>query len=235
MLGSSDETAYDLRFRFLGVPVRVHPLFWLVMFVISGANKDLASGAVFVACAFLSVLVHEFGHGIAGRLMGDEPREIVLYSMGGYCAFHQARATRWRRIFMLLCGPGAGFLLFGLVLIGWLLLPPGEVEGSKLRLALADLLKINLVWGILNLFPLWPLDGGQILGAGLGMVSPRNGMRWAHVVGLLVAGAIAVWLATLSDWWMALWFGYFGFINYQMLQALHYASTYAEDPESWRR
>ena len=41
LLGSPDETAYDLKFSLLRIPVRVHPLFWLIMVMISGNLEDL--------------------------------------------------------------------------------------------------------------------------------------------------------------------------------------------------
>jgi Zn-dependent protease len=237
MLGSAEATPYDLRFRLLSIPVRVHPLFWLVMLFLSGqldrSDFDLSEAGIFLICAFISILVHEMGHGLASRLMGDEPMEIVLYAMGGYCAFHQNRLTRWRRIFVLACGPGAGFLLLGLVLV--YVFSTGMPRSVGLETAVADLIQINLVWGILNLFPLWPLDGGQIMGVGLGMISPRSGMRWAHTISLLTAGCIAVWLVSVHVFMMAIWFGYFGFINYQMLRAMHYTHQSSEDPEWWRR
>jgi len=238
MLGSPDLTPYDLRFRFMAIPVRVHPLFWLVMLLLSGQisreDFDLSAAAVFVVCAFISILVHEFGHGLAGRLMGDEPQEIVLYAMGGFCAFQANRLSGWRRLFMLGWGPGAGFVLFGAVFAFYVF--PNRPTSLLLELALADLMFINVVWGVLNLFPLWPLDGGQIVGTGLSMFSPRNGMRWAHTISLLVAGGLAVWLVSTGfDFMMALWFGYFGFINYRMLQAMHYAHHTSGDAEWWRR
>jgi Zn-dependent protease len=234
MLGSPEITRYDLRFRLLGIPVRVHPLFWLIMLLISQqADDDLTLATVFVVCAFISILVHELGHGLSARFFGDEPLEIVLYSMGGYCAFHQNRLTRWRRIFVLFAGPGAGFLLFGVVLA--YAIYSGGRESRLENAVVADLLSINLVWGVLNLMPLWPLDGGQITGVGLSMISPRNGMRWTHTIALLTAGVIAVWRASVSDWWMAVWFGYFAFVNYQMLQAMHYAYSSYDDAEWWRQ
>lgn len=238
MLGSPEITPYDLRFRFLAIPVRVHPLFWLIMLFLSGqvsnSDFDLTAVAVFVACAFISILVHEFGHGLAGRLMGDEPQEIVLYAMGGYCAFQANRLSGWRRLYMLAWGPGAGFVLFGLVVAFWAW--PDRPTSPLLERALSDLWWINLIWGILNLFPLWPLDGGQMVGTVLTMFSPRNGMRWAHTTSLLVAGCLSALLVIYNiDLFMAFWFGYFAFINYRMLQAMHYAHHSAEDAEWWRR
>lgn len=69
-------------------------------------------------------------------------------------------------------------MLFGLVLAFSLYF---DMEPGGLALAaVTDLLYINLVWGILNLMPLWPLDGGQILGVGLGMISPKRDALDAH-------------------------------------------------------
>jgi stage IV sporulation protein FB len=235
LLGSPEVTPYDLRFRLLRIPVRVHPLFWLIMLLISGDldNRNPTGAAVFVACAFLSILVHEMGHGLSSRLMGEEPIGITLYAMGGFCAFHQMRLSPWRRLLVLFSGPGAGFLLLGAVFAYGVYV--GVPESPALSEAYWSLIRINLVWGVLNLFPLWPLDGGQMLGVVLGMFSARNGMRWAHVVSLLVAGGLAVCLFSFHEYMMALWFGYFGFINYQVLQTLHYAYHSADDGEWWRQ
>jgi stage IV sporulation protein FB len=233
MLGSPDETAYDLRFRLLGIPVRVHPLFWLVMLLISGDLDNFQRSLVFVACAFVSILVHEFGHGLSGRLMGDEPSGIILYGMGGLCVFEYHRLTRWKRVFMIACGPLAGFVLFGLVVA--LLFSLGTPRSPVLAMAATDLIWINLIWGILNLFPLWPLDGGQITGTVLGMASPRNGMRWTHVISLLTAGLCAVLAWTfLHELFMTIWFGFFALVNFQVLQTLHTATRQRDDADWWR-
>ena len=54
------------------------------------------------------------------------------------------------------------------------------------------MVQINLFWGLLNLLPVWPLDGGQIAQILLTMYDRYRGQRWGHVVSLLVAGALAV-------------------------------------------
>ena len=81
LLGSSPETQYDLRFRLFGIPIRVHPLFWLVMVLLSGQPDSLLGAGIFVLCALFSVLAHELGHGLTARLLGYPPRGIVLYAM----------------------------------------------------------------------------------------------------------------------------------------------------------
>lgn len=261
MLGSAEATPYDLRFQLLSIPVRVHPLFWLVMLFLSGQlsrrDFDLSEATAFVVCGFISILVHEFGHGLAGRMLGDEPSEVVLYAMGGYCAFHQYRLRRWPKILVLICGPGAGFLLMALVLAGAAItygiapmdamaligvgnhdpvaaiikLPPSALAQH----AFLYVLEINFWWGVFNLLPIWPLDGGRITGELLETFNRRDGARWGHVISLLTAGCIAIWLLSVHEFMMALWLGYFGYINYQMLQAMHDSPQTSEDPEWWRR
>jgi membrane-associated protease RseP (regulator of RpoE activity) len=277
LLGSPENTPYDLRFRLLGIPVRVHPLFWLVMVLLCGQTNNLLAVAVFVGCAFVSVLVHEMGHGLSSRAVGSEPMGIVLYAMGGFCQLDPRRQTPGQRLFVLLMGPGAGFILMGMVILAVkisygihpadafaLVTPRGDdplsfvirrvvavlgLGGGDEDAALAllprvpvvrygflFLLEINFLWGILNLLPIWPLDGGQATGVVLGVANPRQGSRWAHVVSLLTAGGIAVWWVMRKELMLAVWFGYFALINYQILQTLHTAYRFAdEDPEWWRR
>lgn len=234
MIGSSESTPYDLRFRFLDVPVRVGPWFWLAMLLISGRSDDLQAVAVFVACAFVSILLHEFGHGLAGRAMGSEPTEIVLYGFGGYCGFTSWPRSAWRRIIILICGPGAGFALLGLVFAGFMLAVRYQLTltGSEIVLmAVNDLIFINLFWGILNLFPIWPLDGGRIMEVVLETANRTNGKRWTHVVSLLVAGCLGAWRLSVGDFFPGLWCGLFAVMNYQVLQAMH--NSYQFEDRSW--
>ncbi len=273
-LVSPEHTAYDLRFRLLGIPVRVHPLFWLVMLLISGCSDNLKLGLVFVACGFVSVLVHEFGHGLAHRATGGRSPGIVLYAMGGFCMMDSRPQRPGERLFVLLMGPGAGFLLLAVVLAAARImygihpadaLAKFSVGGGPMArgikvvrsgLGLGDgdfirvahqlprslelvngfffMLEINLLWGILNLLPIWPLDGGQSTEVILEQVDPRHARRWTHVVSLLTAGGIALYWASRSQYMLALWFGYFAFMNYQSLQALHYSSFSSRADDSWR-
>src|SRR5262249_6317896 len=66
-----NETPYDLRWQMFGTPVRVQPWFWL-MTVILGYDATIRDGVGFVlawvACVFVSILLHEFGHVWMGRL-----------------------------------------------------------------------------------------------------------------------------------------------------------------------
>jgi len=117
MLGAS-ETPYDLRFSLLGIPVRVHPLFWLVAVVLGFGRNDrnLALVVVWVACVFVSILVHEYGHALMARAFGSSP-SIVLWGMGGLCYSQAERQTLLQRLAVVLSGPAAGLGLYVLVML----------------------------------------------------------------------------------------------------------------------
>ena len=63
-------TRFDLCFTLFRVPVRVHPLFWLIAALFGGITGDLRTLIIWVASVFLSVLVHKMGHAPAMRRFG---------------------------------------------------------------------------------------------------------------------------------------------------------------------
>ena len=105
------------------------------------------------------------------------------------------------------------------------------------------LFQINLLWPLLNLLPIYPLDGGRILQVIMAKADVRHGARRAHIVSMLVAGCLAASILVRSGGerenglFMGLFFGYFAFVNYQMLQ--NYQRLYVEhgpdDADWWRR
>ena len=67
--------------------------------------------AVWVACVFVSILVHEYGHGLMAKVFDCSP-SIVLWGMGGLCYSQAERQTPGQRLAVVLSGPGAGFGLY---------------------------------------------------------------------------------------------------------------------------
>jgi Zn-dependent protease len=230
-------TQFDLSWRMFGIHVRVHPLFWLVAAVLGGYYLD-AYGAIYlliwIACVFVSVLVHELGHVVMGRIFGSRGH-ILLYGFGGLAIGSTELANRWKRIAVLFAGPGAGFLLYGLVYLGWLyffpLVEPGPAH-FNVGITLRMLLMINLLWGLFNLLPIYPLDGGQISMELFSAASARNGPRLALGLSCALAALIAVnsilaanghallpWLP-LGGAYTAILFGMIAVENLMMLQQL---------------
>jgi Zn-dependent protease len=98
--------------------------------------------------------------------------------------------------------------------------------------AIDNLIWINLFWGLLNLLPIWPLDGGQISRDFLDWLDPGKGLRTSLIISMLVAGILAVnsLAATygkplipflgMGDLFMTLLFAMFALQSYQLLQQL---------------
>jgi len=268
MLGAS-ETPYDVRFRLLGIPVRVHPLFWVMAAFVGWRDYNLPMVAVSVACVFVSILVHEYGHGLVAKASHASP-SIILWGMGGLCDTQSNRQTPSQRLAVVLSGPGAGFVLCLLVMVVasvFFGISPGEHVSVAERvvgitpqwddLSTAELkfrtitnsdrpfeiyqflVFVNLLWGLFNLLPIWPLDGGRVSEIVLSRINPSQGVRWGHIVSLLVAGILAVLAVSFrrSGLFLPIFFAYFAMINYQMLQSIHQAQAMGlyQDDEWWKR
>lgn len=191
-----DETRYDLRWRMFGTSVRVHPMFWLMSVVLGyDANIRLGIGYVlaWVICVFVSILLHEFGHIWMGRLFGS-PGYIVLFSFGGLAIGSKQVPHRWQRILVCLAGPLIQLLLWVALWYGGMriiLLFPGRMIVPAF-IVWRMLFGINLLWPLLNLLPIWPLDGGQVTREVCQGASPSSGTVFSLGISMVVSGFLAV-------------------------------------------
>jgi Zn-dependent protease len=182
------------QFSFLSFPVRIHWTFGLMAlfvgggFRLTGPDADWARVLVAVAVIFVSILAHEIGHALAGKRFGAKPH-ILLHSMGGLCYLPGGRFSREQSIIVSLAGPAAGFTL---ALFTWLALQGFAPQMPLVRYALATSLYINIVWTFLNLMPVLPLDGGQVLREVLGP-SRAATTRLVGVIAAVLLSATAVY------------------------------------------
>lgn len=207
--------------RLFGIPITVQPMFFVVAVMI-GYQHDTLAVALWVAVVFVSILVHEFGHALVGRHYGLVPA-IELYSMGGMARFENPSAVTIsprQKIAISLAGPFAGFLLGAVVL----LFQQKPDTAGYLPLVVRDLLWVNLGWGMVNLLPIYPLDGGQVLEALLERWEKSAIIvRWVSVATLVAIAAAALIYRQPIMAIVALWFGY---SNYQQIQQLQ---TFGEE------
>ena len=108
------------------------------------------------------------------------------------------------------------------------------------RIAIIVLIEINLFWGLLNLLPVMPLDGGQIAMVFLTMHDRRQGQRRAYIVSLVAAGLAALYFVQEKEYYAAVLFGLLAMSSFQVLQALHHqarfgASVFEDDADWWKR
>ena len=252
------QTAYDLRFQVFGIPVRVHPLFWVATLVLGsnvwsgGGDANSNDGLlllIWVVVMFVSILVHELGHSFAIRYFGAAPR-IVLYMMGGmaitdvgssWMPKSSSRRTPQQQIMISLAGPGAGFVLAALTATV-LVAMGGEFQlitsypfydatasesmSYSATVLISFSLYFNIFWGLVNLLPVLPLDGGQVASQVLQLNDPWNGFVNSLKLSIFAGIAVALggWLL-LHDTFMALLFGSLAASNYMTLQQISGGGT----------
>jgi Zn-dependent protease len=160
----------------------------------------------------VSVLLHELGHALVARKFGLSP-SIKLYSMGGLTSWDSdVTLTPLKHLLISLAGPAAGFLFGGIVFVaGTAVL--GSGSSQLLSVAYSDLLWVNLGWGIFNLLPMLPLDGGQVLVTVEEWISKRKSRLVSHMISLIVALGITLLALSLRSIWIAILGGWFVYTN----------------------
>jgi Zn-dependent protease len=150
----------------LGIPVRVSAGFWLMSVVLGASSDDWRRIVVWTIVVFVSIMVHELGHALTARAFGASP-VIVLHAMGGLTIYGTANITRKRSGLISAAGPAAGLLLGGIV---WIVAHrTGLYRASPMSETVVEtLLWVNIGWGLINLLPVIPFDGGHILASVLG-------------------------------------------------------------------
>lgn len=192
------ETPYDISWRLFGVDIRINPWFWVMSALLGWdwVHRGMLFLLLWIVCVLVSILIHEFGHVMMGRLFGSDGH-IVLYSFGGLAVGSNRLASWWKRILVCFAGPFAGFLFLGITLLVVYFLR--KVQLNEYAVAVINnLFWINLGWGLLNLLPIWPLDGGQISNNFLSWLNPVRGAYYAHGISFLCAALLAV--NALAGW-----------------------------------
>ncbi|MBI5518364.1 MAG: M50 family metallopeptidase [Deltaproteobacteria bacterium] len=200
------ELPFTLKFRLGPFPVRVEPWFWLFLVALNG-NLRGPSLVLWVAVAFVSILVHELGHASVARHFGARA-SIRLHTFGGL-TYPDRVLPRWESIAMTLAGPGAGFLLgLGAYGVAQVARHPNPLVAE----ALGFLLWVNVFWGVMNLLPVLPLDGGLVLQDALG---PRR-RQLARTISGVVAVAVALTAGVVfGQVYLAVLFGFCAFQSFR--------------------
>ena len=223
LVAEPQPTPADLHFDLAGIRVRVSPWFWLGSALFGWqACKSFAMGdqrallqylLIWIGVVLVSLLVHELGHALAFRTFGQSAH-VVLYHFGGLAipdAWGRRHLRPFQRLLVSAAGPLAQLLLAALVVAGLkfagrvvpfpiaaLAEPLGLYAGrpfeSPFVLALfVFLLEVNVFWPLLNLVPVPPLDGGQIVREGLLLADVHDAVRVSGIVGVVAGAAVAWW------------------------------------------
>jgi Zn-dependent protease len=210
-------------FRILGVPVRVEPFFLIVAVALGFQLEPVWRVFAWVPIVFVSVLIHELGHAFMFRFAGQRSA-IVLHGFGGFTVptgGGRRVMSKSMSIAVSVSGSLAQILLVGIPariayqsdwglsqLSGW---TGGDWE-FNLYVFLFDLSRVSIFWGVLNLLPIRPLDGGHVS-------ETLVGFEMACKVSIAFAAIAGIYL--LAEWSLfgGIFMGLFAFMNYRDLQA----------------
>lgn len=203
-------------FRLAGFPVHVRPGFIFFMALIVVLYGD-GFGLWLAGSLAAFTLLHELGHATVARRAGCEA-EISLDFLAGYASYVPSRElSRAQHAWISFAGPAIQIAASVGVLLAMGVSPfdSDEFRSSEATLAIWW---AGPVIGVLNLIPVLPLDGGNIVLNGLDRVLPGRASRLMVWFSLIATGAMVVYLLATPRW---RGFGVFvGFLMITQLQLL---------------
>lgn len=211
-------------FWILGIPVHVSiwHLLTLLFFFQRSFEQGVAFGLTMLFAASASVFLHEMGHALTSRHFGLQP-SVVLTGFGGFTAHQPAKRPR-DEFLVIAAGPAMNFLLAATLFgVATAMASEGGDAGIA-RPLLSEVIFLNIFWGIYNLLPIMPLDGGQILRVTLRRFVKKslNADRWTHRVGLVLGALMAVFFAVqFHSVFGAVLLGLAAFENYRALKSVN--------------
>lgn len=169
------------------IPIAIHPLFWLSAALLGYLyGKSLMGALIWMGIIFGSVLVHELGHALAAVFFGQKAK-IQLIAFGGLTTYDGGPALKfWQQFLIVLNGPlfGLGLCLLATLALKLPVSPPIYEILRAIQLA-------NFFWSAVNLLPVLPLDGGQLLRIVLEGLFGLKGFKASLIVGALLSFLIA--------------------------------------------
>jgi Zn-dependent protease len=199
---------------------------------------------LWVGAVFVSILIHELGHALAFRGLGIHS-SIVLYHFGGLAIPQSsyvpgrgfARMTPKEDLWVSAAGPVAqmasaaamvlALKLMNYQIVAFAMLPlgldriPGMLDGKPIREAIPFAIVIfyllpSILWALLNLLPVWPLDGGHITRSVMQLGG--GNVEQSLWVSLIAAGIVAAYGFTHHQPFLGIMFAAMALGNYQTLQ-----------------
>jgi Zn-dependent protease len=205
-LGSIGRTSIDVDVSFL-----VLAAFFVFSFY--DQRQGIQYALLWVPVLFLSVLLHELAHAGMIALFGYGASQVMLAGLGGVTVNKRA-AKPWHDMVISAAGPAASFLIaFVAVLLRQ------RVHDAMLLAFLPLLATANIAWGVFNLIPVPPLDGGGIV-RNFFRIFLRE--RTAFIVAILVGFVVGILVIVLGIyvkfWMMSFLVAWYLWMNWQQWQ-----------------
>lgn len=229
-----------------GIEIGLHYSWFIIAFLIAfsldahfhAVRPNWSEAAVWGAAIgtsilfFVTLLLHELAHSLVAKSRGLKVRAITLFALGGVSQIESEAADASSEFWIAIVGPLTslviGFGLLGILrLWGWGL-TPGHEPMTPLGAVLLWLGYINVLLGLFNMIPGFPLDGGRVFRAIVWWITkkPEKSTRIAARVGEGVAFLFIIY--GLFRFFVGANFGglWLAFIGWFLLEASR--SSYAQ-------
>jgi Zn-dependent protease/CBS domain-containing protein len=212
--------------RIAGIDVYMHATFLLLIGWVALSHwtaqqswSAVVAGVFFILLLFVFVVMHEYGHALTARKYGIKTRDITLYPIGGVARLERMPEKPIEELWVALAGPAvnvvAAIVLFGYLVVSGTFQPVASLTISTGSLV-ERLMAVNLWLVLFNLIPAFPMDGGRVLRALLGLrmeyvqatqVAANVGQAFAFLFGFiglfsdpfLVFIALFVWMGAAQE------------------------------------
>ncbi len=222
--------------KIFGIDIYIH-ISWVIILVLMtwtfaagwfpvffhgfSAITDWVLGFIASILLFVSVLLHELAHSVVARARGLPVKNITLFIFGGVSNIEKEPGSPGIEFQMAVVGPITS-LLIGL--LSFALLYGLRQFTSPLGAILWCLGLANILLGIFNLIPGFPLDGGRVLRSIVWKINGnlRRATRVVTIVGQIVAYLFilfGIWLFFVGYFINGLWFGFIGWFLLSSSQA----------------
>jgi Zn-dependent protease len=206
-----------LSFKLFNIPVVIGIDFLICVSIL--AYNRLTMPLYFVTwfiVVFISIMIHELGHALSFRLFGCTPW-IRLYGFGGQTGIGEGQNIKpWQDLVTSIAGPAAGLLFGGIIILIQPFFPVSDIADQ----VFIDLIAVNIWWGLINLIPLYPLDGGHVAKIAIVHFFKAKGEKIFYGFSMVAAIAIGGVCVFLNQYWIAIISGFLFFNNLQTLRQL---------------
>src|SRR5581483_2882134 len=167
--------------RIAGIEIGLHYSWFIIAALIAFSlgeqfrhnNSDWSSAQIWAAAIFTAVmffvglLLHELSHSLVAKARGLKVRAITLFALGGVSQIEDDATDAKTEFWVAIAGPLASFVIGGICLalahaMGWRHGVEPTTAATAVLFYLGD---INIILGLFNLIPGFPLDGGRVLRA----------------------------------------------------------------------
>jgi len=225
----------DISFNLFGFPTTIQPFFWLIAAIITAVHLGpindmptwIAHLLVGILGVCLSILVHELGHAFSFRHIFNSPCAIVLHGFGGVAIPLQQHRRDYSfygvvlECFLSFSGSLAQFILAFCAIVLLYVLPEAN-DGLVIVLFKYFLIWtafVSIFWGVLNLLPIFPMDGGHISREICIYLFSHHGVKLSLIFSMMLAAFCAVLALIFGQIPITVIFVYFAYLNFMEMSS----------------